>query len=202
MRLAGKSPGNAVIRMGVDPMCGKVNDGKRVLQEAVVTSDDGGLANVFVKLQGSFPSAPAAPSAPVVIDQKGCVYAPRVVGVRVGQTLEIRNDDPLNHNVHSLSAKGNVFNVVQGKAGVVSSFKMKDEEMFTVKCDVHRWMNAFVGVVSHPYFAVSGDGGSFEIRNLPPGTHTIQAWHEKYGTLTKTISVKAGTVSTAEFTYQ
>ena len=159
VRLTGKSPGNAVIRMGVDPMCGKMNAGKQVVQEQVVVSADGGLANAFVRLQGSFPRA-AAPTQPVTIDQRACFYIPRVVGAQVGQTLQVRNSDPMLHNVHSLSSGTNGFNVGQPSAGMVYTFQLKQEEiMLRLKCDVHRWMTAYIGVVSHPYFAVSGTGG-------------------------------------------
>jgi plastocyanin len=201
IRLTGKLPGNPVIRMGMDPKCSQINAGKRVIQENVVASLDGSLANVFVGLQGPFPQTPV-PSQPVTIDQRGCVYGPRVVGVRVGQLLQIRNDDDLIHNVHSLSARGNSFNVSEPKAGMVQQFQLKDEEvMLRVKCDIHSWMTAYVGVVSNPYFAVSSTAGTFEIDNVPPGNRTIQAWHERYGPLTKSVRVQAGSTTTVDFVY-
>jgi len=201
IRLMGKLPGNPIIRMGKDPMCAKINAGKRVIQETVVATADGGLMNVFVRLQGSFPQTPV-PSAPVTIDQHGCIYAPRVVGARVGQMLQVRNSDALLHNVHGMSARDNGFNIGQPLAGMVQKFRLKDEEiMLRLKCDVHSWMTAFVGVVSHPYFAVSHDAGIFEIDNVPAGTYTIQAWHEQYGPLTQTVRVKAGAPTTVDFSY-
>jgi plastocyanin len=201
VRLSGKSPGNTVIRMGVDPMCGTINAGKRVIQEAVLTSADGGLKNAFVKLQGNFPQTPV-PRQPVVLDERGCVYAPRVLGMRVGQTLQVRNDDPLQHNVHSVSDHGNDINVGQATSGVVSEFRPRSEEvMLRFGCEIHRWMFAYVGVVSHPYFAVSADGGAFEIDNVPPGTQTVQVWHEVYGILTKTVRVQGGAIANIEFSY-
>ena len=201
IRLMGKEPGNPIIRMGMDPMCAKINAGKRVVQATVVTSADGGLANVFVKLQGSFPQTPV-PTTPVSIGQTGCVYAPRVVGARVGQMLQVRNGDELMHNVHGLSAGSNGFNVSEPKAGMVQQFRLKDEEiMLKVKCDVHSWMVAFVGVVSHPYFAVSTDAGAFEIDHVPAGTYTIQAWHERYGPLTQSVRVRTGMPTTVDFSY-
>src|SRR5215831_3724309 len=135
VHLTGKLPGNPIIRMGMDPMCAKITAGKRVIQEYVVASLDGSLANVFVRLQGNFPQTPV-PTQPVTIDQRGCVYTPRVVGVRVGQTLQIKNSDALLHNVHSSSAKDNSFNVGQPKDGLIYSFKPKSEEvMVHLKCD-------------------------------------------------------------------
>jgi hypothetical protein len=198
---AGKPPGNAVIRMGVDPKCSALNAGMRVLQESALVAADGSVANVFVRLEGTFARTPI-PTQPVVIDQRACVYRPRVVGVRVGQPLQIRNDDDLLHNVHSSSAVGNSFNVGEPKAGIVYTFVPKAEEaMLPVGCDVHRWMTAYVGIVSHPYFAVSGPEGTFEIAKVPPGTYTIETWHERFGELTKKLTIRSGVATTIDFSY-
>jgi plastocyanin len=173
-----------------------------VIQDTTVLSSDGGLANVFVSLTGDFPATPV-PSETVTIDQQACLYHPRVVGARVGQTLEIRNDDAALHNIHSLSTKGNTFNVSEPLKGMVQKFKLDHEEvMLQIKCDVHRWMTEYVGVVNHPYFAVSADGGTFKIPGVPVGTQTVQAWHEAYGKLTQTVDVKPGATTTVELTYE
>jgi plastocyanin len=197
----GKVPGNPVIRMGMDPKCATLNAGKSTVQEIVAAGADGSLANVFVSLQGAFPGSPV-PAEPVTIDQRGCVYVPRVVGAQVGQTVQVRNSDELLHNVHSNSTRGNAFNFSQPRAGIVQEVRLKEPEtMLRVACDVHRWMTAFVGVVSHPYFATSGVGGTFTIVNVPAGTHTIQAWHELFGVVTQTVRVTDGATSTVEFAY-
>jgi plastocyanin len=199
--IVGKPPGNAVIRMGMDPKCAAMNAGKLVVQDAVAATVDGSLGNVFVSLQGTFPQTPV-PAQPVEIDQRGCVYGPRVVGMRLGQTLRVRNDDDLLHNIHTSSAAGNSLDVSQPKAGLTYDYKPKAEElMLKIGCDVHRWMTAYVGVVSHPYFAVSGANGSFEIAKVPAGTHTIRAWHERFGEMKKTVAVKPGGVTTIDFAY-
>jgi hypothetical protein len=201
VRLAGAPPGNQLIRMGLDPMCSKINAGKRVAQESVLTDKDGGLANVFVRVVGTFPQTPA-PSQPVVIDQRGCVYVPRVLGLRVGQVLQVKNSDPLLHNVHSVTAHGNDFNVGQPLAGITNDFRLKSEEvMMPVRCDVHRWMTTYVGVVTHPYFAVSGSDGKFTIADVPPGSYTLEIWHERYGKLTKPLRVQTGAPATVDFSY-
>ncbi len=201
VRLAGTAPANALIRMGVDPMCSRANAGKRVMQETVVADKDGGLANVFVRVTGTFPQTPV-PSQPVVIDQLGCVYVPRVVGVRVGQALQVKNSDSLLHNVHSVSVRQNSFNVGQPVQGMTNDFRLKTEEvMLPIKCDVHRWMTTYVGVVSHPYFAVSARDGSFTIGDVPPGSYTLEVWHEHYGTLAQPLRVRASAVTKADFSY-
>jgi plastocyanin len=201
IRLNGTLPGNPIIRMGMDPMCANMNAGKRIVQETVVASADGSLANVFVTLQGSFPASPV-PTEPVTIDQRGCVYVPRVVGARVGQMLQVRNSDEVLHNVHALSAGTNGFNIGQPKAGVVQQIRLKEEEvMLRVKCDVHSWMTSFVGVVGHPYFATTGGAGTYVIDNVPAGTYTIQTWHERYGVLTQSVRVTEGSATTIDFSY-
>lgn len=200
VKLMGDLPGNAVIRMGRDPKCNQMNRGKLVVNELVAASKDGSLANVFVKLQGNFPQTPV-PTTPVVINQNSCIYQPRVIGARIGQTLEVKNNDELMHNVHSITTRSNSFNTSQPKAGMVFMYKLKDEEMLHLMCDIHSWMTAYVGVVPHPYFAVTGPDGSYEIRSVPAGMRTISFWHEVYGMQTSMVNVKAGAVATVDFSY-
>ena len=199
--LSGELPGNAVIRMGVDPMCKQVTEGKLMLQERVLTDADGGLANVFVQLTGTFPETPV-PTEPVVLGQRDCVFVPRVVGARAGQEVQITNRDPLLHNLHSLSTTTNSFNVGQPLEGMVHTVRLEEEDgMLQIKCDLHRWMTEFIGVVTHPYFAVSTAGGRFTIEDVPAGTHTVQAWHEQYGVLMQTVSVEPGATTDLNLTY-
>ena len=201
MHFTGPEPGNRVIRMGMDPMCAAANTGKRPINEVYLVGDNNGLGNVFVKVEGSFPATPV-PAQPVEIDQTACLYVPRMVGARVGQVLRVKNSDNLLHNVHSDSSKRNGFNQSTPKAGMLVNFTLKDEEMLRIGCDVHRWMTAWDGVVAHPYFAVSdGRGGTFTIANVPAGTRTITAWHESFGTLTKTVNLKPGQTATIDFVY-
>jgi hypothetical protein len=201
IRLTGPAPANPAIRMGADPRCSKGAAGKRITQDLVLKSADGGLANVFVSVEGSFPATPA-PAGPVLIDQQNCLFVPRVVGARVGQTLQITNSDPTGHNVHSLSTRGNAFNISQPAKGVTTRIPLKgDEVMLRIRCDIHSWMVSYVGVMPHPYFAVSGADGGFRIAGVPAGRRTIQTWHERYGRLMRTVDIKAGQTTTVDFEF-
>jgi plastocyanin len=200
VQLEGPPPPPERIRMNADPMCAKANDGKEVTQADVVVGADGALANVFVQLTGDFP-ATAVPSEAVTVDQRGCVYLPRVVGVRAGQALVVHNDDAGLHNVHGLSPKADLFNVSQPMAGMSNTFHPMEQGILTLKCDVHTWMVAHVGVVKHPYFAVTDGAGGFTIRNVPVGTHTLQIWHERFGTRTAQVTVEPDKTATVDLKY-
>jgi len=129
----------------------------------------------------------------IVIDQKGCQYLPHVLGIQVGQNLQIVNSDNTLHNVHSLADRSKQFNLGMPIQGMKVKKKFTSEEiMVKFKCDVHPWMNAYIGVLSHPFYGVSGDDGSFSINDLPPGDYVVEAWHEKYGTQTQSVSVGDG----------
>ena len=199
---SGKEPGNPLIRMGMDPGCAEMTRGQGVAQEQAVVALDGSVANVFVRLDGELTPSPVSRD-PVVIDQRSCVYGPRVVGVQVGQRLVIRNDDSLLHNVHSVSTSSNGFNVGQPVAGASFEFVPKSPEvMLRLSCDVHRWMTAFVGVMTHPYFAVTDRQGQFSIRNIPPGTYTLKTWHEQFGERSQSVTVRPGIGATLDVTYE
>ena len=143
VKYMGAAPANPVIRMGADPRCSKLYVGKRPTSPNVVVAGDGGMANAFLSLEGTFPAAPP-PTTPVVINQQDCMYAPHVVGARVGQTLQLKNDDETTHNLHSLSMAGNDFNTSQPMKGMVFEFKLKAGEMLHVKCDIHKIGRAHV----------------------------------------------------------
>ena len=198
--LTGTPPAAQTIRVDGDKTCATLVPGAARKTESYVVGDGGTLANVFVYvktgLEGrSFP----VPSEPVVIDQQRCWYTPRVVGVRVGQPFQVLNSDPLLHNVRAEAAINQPFNQGQPVQGVRYSHTFStDEVMVALRCDVHAWMNAWVGVMNHPYFAVTGADGTFSLPNLPAGTYTVEAWHEAAGTTTGTVTVTAqGTATLA-----
>lgn len=193
IRYDGEVPKFKEIKMDADPIC-LTKHTSAVSSPSLVVGDDHGLGNVFVHitkgLEGKkFP----VPSDEVVLTQAGCMYAPHVLGVMVGQPLKILNPDGTLHNVHSSSKVNPEFNVAMPKfrQELTQTFQ-KAEFMFPLKCDVHPWMNAWISVMDHPYFDVTGEDGKFMIKNLDPGTYEIEAWHEKLGVLKETVTINEG----------
>jgi plastocyanin len=203
--LEGTPPANAPIQMKADPACVEANKGKSPAQETFI-SEAGGLGNVFVYVQSGLSGSFPAPTTAFVFDQQGCHYTPHVFGVQVGQPIEIVNSDSTLHNIHALPKTNAEFNTAQPIKGMKTThtFTAKEADVIVpFKCDVHGWMNAFVGVLDHPYFAVTKPDGSFSIPNLPPGSYTLAAWHEKLGTQTSQITVAAKeSKSDANFTFK
>ena len=191
VKFSGKVPRRRPVDMGAAAQC-SAQHSEAILDESVIVSSDGRLKNVFVwvkkGLEGwKFP----VPSESVSLEQKGCRFAPHVLGVQAKQKVLIRNRDPLLHNLHSYCKRNRSFNFGQPNAGVEDTTSFRNPEvMVSVKCDVHGWMNSYIGVLAHPFFAVTGDDGSFTLSNLPPGKYTVEAWHEVYGT--KTVIVTLG----------
>lgn len=203
VNFAGAPPANPTIDMSEEQSCAAAYQGQP--QDPVVVVNAGKLKNVFVYVKSGLPAGAkyTAPTSPVVLDQHHCLYHPRVFGVMVGQPVEMRNSDSLLHNVKSVPQQQRGFNISQPTAGISMTRTFSTPEvMVPFECNVHGWMKAYVGVVAHPFFAVSGDDGSFTLERLPPGTYELEAWHERFGTQSATVTVPdSGSVS-VEFTFR
>ena len=202
--LDGAAPANQAIKMNADPVCVKQNTTPQTQETYLVSADGKNLGNVFVYVKDGLGNYVFdTPTESAKIDQKDCRYHPHVFGMRVNQPLEIVNSDPTLHNIHAMP-KGNAeFNNGQPIQGMKMSHTFdKPEVMVPFKCDVHGWMNAYVGVVNHPYFAVTDKDGKFALPNLPPGTYTIEAWHEKLGAQTASVTIAAKEKKEITFTFK
>ncbi len=203
IRFTGKKPAPKPIDMSGDPACVEAHKGK-AYDESLVVGPNGVVANAFVYVEkGLEGKVFETPSKPVVIDQRGCWFRPRVLGIQIGQPLQVVNSDPVTHNIHPMAAMNREWNHSQGPGDdpIIRKFT-KPEIMIPVKCNIHSWMHAFIGVLDHPFFATSGEDGSFALPNLPPGTYTIAVWQEKLGITRQQITVHAGHDSVADFTYK
>lgn len=196
----GTPPEPEAIDMSEEEFCAAAYEGDPMTQHVVVS--DGGLANVFVHVSSEIDRDFPTPGDAVTLDQVFCRYVPHVLGVQVGQPLRIANSDSLLHNINAQPAENRGFNISQPQAGMETTREFSfPEVMIPVKCDVHGWMNAYIGVVEHPYHAVSDSTGTFELTGLPPGEHVVTAWHERYGTLSDTVEVAPGGSAELSFTF-
>lgn len=198
----GVAPAREKYKMASDAFCAKQHPGEVEAEDLLVGADKG-LANVFVYVKEGISGTYAVPSAPVVLDQKGCTYHPRVFGLVAGQSIDILNSDETLHNIHSFPEKNEAFNLGMPVKGMKFTKKFdKPEVMVRIKCDVHGWMHSYAGVLPHPFFSVSGADGSFKIENLPAGNYTIEAWHEVLGTQTQQVTVADKEAKAASFTFK
>jgi plastocyanin len=199
----GKAPELRPISMDKDPVCASEQSGT-VLPEDGRVNANGTLPNAFVYIsKGTGNLTVKAPPNSVTLTQRGCIYQPHVLGVQVGQPLQVVTVDPTAHNIHVSANKGNRdWNVTQqpGTTSVNTKFS-QPAVMIPVHCNIHPWMEAFIGVVTNPYFAVTGDDGSFTIKNVPPGDYTLSVWTSTFGTQEHAVTVRAGESASADFTF-
>ena len=197
----GKAPKMRPLKLDADPIC-VVNNEIAPKKEWLILDENKGVKNVLVFVTEGLNIDYSPPEEPVVIDQKGCIYSPHVVGIMAGQQLDILNNDGTLHNIHALPKVNKEFNKAQPRSKKKLSVKFeKPEAPFKVKCDVHPWMGAYIGVFDHPCFAVSGDDGTYIISDLKPGEYVIEAWHEKLGSQTANVTV-SDSAAHQDFTFK
>jgi len=197
----GAKPSGKNLDMSANPICMRAHTTAQQSEEVVINPNNT-VKYAFVWVKSGLPDRNwQVPSTPVTLDQGGCMYKPHVIGVMTGQQIDIKNSDPTNHNIHPLPQVNQEWNESQppGSADKMQSFP-RQEVLIPVKCNIHPWMRSYIGVVSHPFFAVTGDDGTYTLKGLPPGTYTVEIVHEKYGKQEQQVTVGAKESKTADFT--
>jgi plastocyanin len=203
IHFVGGRPKAKVIDMSGDPACVLAHK-VRAYDESLLVGPGGGLADAFVYVKKGLEGKTfEVPTAQVTIDQRGCWFHPRVLGVQIGQVLQVINSDEVTHNIHPMAVENREWNHSQGPgdAPLIRKFT-KPEVMIPVKCNIHSWMHAFIGVVDNPYFAVSKPDGTFEIPNLPAGTYTLAVWHDGMAAQEQEITVTSHNAAAAAFKFK
>ena len=200
----GTPPAAAKIAMDADPVCQMQHGAHAHAQAEDISVTNGLLKNVLVYVKEGLGSAAfPAPTTPARLNQAGCWYEPHVVALQAGQPLEIVNSDGTLHNVNAKPLQNQPFNVAQPIQGMKTTKKFDKPELgIKVKCNVHPWMHAYIHVLAHPFFSVTGESGAFALGGLPAGTYTVEAWHEQLGTATQTVTVAAGETKALTFTFK
>jgi plastocyanin len=199
----GKPPALRPLDINAEPICAKKQGGSAP-NEMLVLGSGNTMANILVWVSKGLPSGKTwpAPKTPVTLDQNGCTYKPHVMGIMVGQTYRILNSDGILHNIHTLPTINKSFNRgMPGNVKEATTTFEKPENVFHIKCDVHPWMSAYIGVYTHPFYSVTGTDGKYTISGLDPGTYEITAWHEKLGTQTASITVAATDTKAQNFKF-
>ncbi|HKS75313.1 MAG TPA: carboxypeptidase regulatory-like domain-containing protein [Terriglobales bacterium] len=202
VKFEGTPPKSARINMSADPSCSKFHPGGMAADDLIADAN-GGLENVIVFVsQGLEGRTFQPPPQPVVIEQKGCMYVPHVVAMQANQKLEVINSDQTVHNIHPTPANNREWNKAQPPGSPLEETFAREEVSIPVHCNVHPWMRSYIAVFKHPYFAVTGKNGSFDLKDLPPGTYTLEAWHEKLGTATQKVVVGSPDTKPVEFVFK
>ena len=200
----GKAPALKPLAMDADPVCAKLHAGKPVPAEMLVLGSGNTMGNVIVWVSKGLATGKTwpVPKTPVVLDQKGCLYVPHAMGIMVGQAYRILNSDGILHNIHTLPKVNASFNrAMPATLKEATTTFPKPEPIFQIKCDVHPWMSAYIGVFTHPFFSATSTDGKFTIAGLDAGTYEITAWHERLGTQTASVTVGASDTKTQDFKF-
>jgi len=198
----GTAPVMPLIDMSSNPSCERQHKAQ-AKAETVVVNPNGTLRYAYVRIkEGLAPAHWTPPAESVKLTQDGCIYEPHVVGLMVDQTLEILNDDPVNHNVHAESQINPAWNISEAPRDEHKFRKFSSEEiLFPMTCSVHPWMRSLIAVSSHPFFAVTGEDGTFSLTGVPPGTYTMEVIQEKLGRKEGKVTLAASGTATLDFTY-
>ncbi|HXW62112.1 MAG TPA: carboxypeptidase regulatory-like domain-containing protein [Candidatus Acidoferrales bacterium] len=203
VKFEGALPVFRPIDMSAEAACVQANP-QPVTPNVVVLGEHGALAATVVYVKSGLGRYHFdTPKDPAVLDQKGCNYEPRVLALRTFQPFEVRNTDPLTHNVHPIPRENRPWNrsIGAGEAPYVTTFS-HPELAVPVVCNIHPWMRAYLFVFDNPYFDVTTKSGTFELKNLPPGTYTIEAWHERFGTQDLSVSIAPKQSKSVAFTFR
>ena len=202
VRFDGPVPEGKPIPVRGNPECAAMHAGGSIPPEELLVKD-GVLQNVFVYIKEGLEGYTFnAPSESMTVSNKKCAYVPHVSGAQVNQPVVLLNEDPTLHNIHAYSKNSASFNLGLPFQGVKQTKKFANSEvMVTLKCDVHPWMIGYLGVLSHPYFGVTGEDGTFELKNLPSGEYTVEAWHEKLGAQSQKIQIGPRETKEIEFKF-
>ncbi len=194
-------PPRAIPQIASDPTCVAAHPGGLALRD--VRAEDGRLADVFVWIaRGLEDRVFPVPTTPVVIDQRGCLYDPAVVGAQVGQPIVFVNSDDTLHNVHGEPTQSAPWNFGLGVQGARRTLTIDHAEVpVVIRCDVHPWMRAALGVVPHPYHGVTTTSGGFRLRDVPAGHYVLAAWHATLGTREAEIDVTPGATTTVDLLF-
>jgi len=192
----------ARIDMSSDPNCLKAHPSPGTVEDIVVHSG-GALENAVVYVSGGLEGRTFQPPAePVVLEQKGCTYKPHVIALQANQKLSVVNSDSTTHNIHPIPNNNREWNMTQPPGVPLEQTFAREEIAVPVKCNIHPWMRGYIAVFKHPYFAVTDKDGSFELKNLPPGSYTITVWHGKLGTQSQKVTVGEGKTEKLEFAFK
>jgi plastocyanin len=203
VRFTGTAPKLKPISMNAEQACEEMHP-TPLPDPSFQATKDRALQNVFVYIKSGLEGKEfEPPKQAVILDQRGCMFVPRVVGIQTGQTLSVKNSDAVSHNVHPLAKNNREWNQHQAPQSPDLQRRFtRPEVLIPVKCNIHSWMRSHIAVLEHPYFAVTGPTGQFEFPPVPPGAYTVAAWHELYGESSRQVTVGPQSKHTVEFLFQ